>query len=574
MFITDKEILKEFYSGNRVWQLVPGIERTPGGRLFCTFYSGRATETLGNYCVILQSDDDGQTWTEPIFGAYDGQMNRCFDPVLWLDPLGRLWFTWAAGHRYGVYGVICDDPDAEELVWSDEFYIGEGVMMNKPTVLSTGEWLFPIALWDYWFTADTFNQIKWYGDLFLEEYLEKQEAYSGANVYKTVDSGKTIRLVGGNRKIQSRSHDEHMIYEKKNGVLVMLTRTNYGISKSYSYDKGTTWTIAENSGIAGPASRFCVRRLKSGRLLLINHYNFKGRNNLTAFLSEDDGETWPYKLLLDERDQVSYPDMTEGEDGYLYIVYDRERGGYYNTLEETVSCAREILLAKVNEKDIMEGALCSEGSFLKRIVSKLKEYTGKQDFFTGYPPVIEPQEFVDKVMTYENPDKILEALYVYYPIDFRNLNGADIHKIDELIGNVKLSIHSESELRTCLMSLTEFISDFRLIRDGTRGETYVSSLLDYIQDSIAQNMDLKWFAEKNGISVYYLSYIFKKKIGMSVQEYRTQCRFAEAKRLLIDTDKSVWEICVACGFSDLGYFTRKFRESEKITPVEYRSMLG
>ena len=59
---------------------------------------------------------------------------------------------------------------------------------------------------------------------------------------------------------------------------------------------------------------------------MINHYQFdqridledimsqgnvkswKGRSHLTALLSEDDGQTWPYYLLLDERNEVSYPD--------------------------------------------------------------------------------------------------------------------------------------------------------------------------------------------------------------------------------------------------------------------------
>ena len=44
---------------------------------------------------------------------------------------------------------------------------------------------------------------------------------------------------------------------------------------------------------------------------MINHKDFTGRNNLTAFLSEDGGKTWPYTLLLDARSGVSYPDVIE-----------------------------------------------------------------------------------------------------------------------------------------------------------------------------------------------------------------------------------------------------------------------
>ena len=39
-------------------------------------------------------------------------------------------------------------------------------------------------------------------------------------------------------------------------------------------------------------------------------------------LSDDDGVTWQHKLLLDERNEVSYPDAVE-HNGFIYIIYDR-----------------------------------------------------------------------------------------------------------------------------------------------------------------------------------------------------------------------------------------------------------
>ena len=40
----------------------------------------------------------------------------------------------------------------------------------------------------------------------------------------------------------------------------------------------------------------------------------------------DGGKSYEGFLLLDERSDVSYPDAVEGSDGYIYIIYDRERG--------------------------------------------------------------------------------------------------------------------------------------------------------------------------------------------------------------------------------------------------------
>ena len=153
MLITDKEQLKQYDAGQRFWQGIPGIEVTKKGRIFSAFYSGDVDETIGNYVVLLKSDD-GVNFGEPIAAVYR-ENARCFDECIWIDPLGRLWLFWAVypdfdsktGDNHGTYAAICEDPDADELVWGEEFFVGYDIMLNKPTVLSTGEWLFPISVW-------------------------------------------------------------------------------------------------------------------------------------------------------------------------------------------------------------------------------------------------------------------------------------------------------------------------------------------------------------------------------------------------------------------------------------------
>lgn len=345
MLILDKEQLKTFYSEKRKWQGIPGIEITKAGRIFATFYSGGATEQLGNYCVLIYSDDDGKSFSEPIAVMYFGEDHRAYDPCIWIDPLGRLWFICSVMPNHAVWASICNDPDGDLLAWSTPRIIGHDVMMNKPTVLESGEWLFPIAVWKEGITA-----VK---DIYTTE--ESKRSF----VYKSIDNGDTFELIGG-ADVPERAFDEHMILEMKDHSLMMLVRTFYGIGKSYSYDKGVTWTPGEDSGIKGPCSRFFIRRLSSGNVLLINHHNYTGRNNLTAMISRDDCKTWEGFLLLDERDQVSYPDAVEADNGYIYAIYDRERYG-----------AKEILMAKFTERDVLAGKIVDEDSRLKVIVSKV-----------------------------------------------------------------------------------------------------------------------------------------------------------------------------------------------------------
>ena len=360
MLITDKKILENYTSKKCIWAGITSIEVTKGGRTFLTFYSGGRTEQIGNYCLLVKSDD-GKNFGEPIAVCYEEGF-RCYDPCVWIDPLERLWFTWSRCPEDGLYGAICENPDAEELVFGEEFFIGHNIMMNKPTVLSTGEWVFPIAVWNYGVRA-------------LPANFDSKIEPKGSFAYVTMDQGKNFEQ-RGTADVKERSFDEHMFLEMQDGALRVFVRTSYGIGAADSYDGGVQFGEDFDTGYKGPNSRFHIRRLSSGRVLLINHYDYRGRNNLTAMLSEDDGKTFPYHLLLDERKNVSYPDAAIDGEGRIHITYDRERGSNSASPEAALSCAREILTACIREEDILKGALVNADSYLKHVAFKLTDYEG------------------------------------------------------------------------------------------------------------------------------------------------------------------------------------------------------
>lgn len=350
--------LERFYSSQRKWQGIPAIERTNNGKIFVAFYSGGENEEMGNYCILLQVDDNSN-FSEPIAAIYDGEDSRCFDPCLWIDPIGRLWFIWSTMPEVKTWASICENPD-KKLNWSEPFVIGSGIMINKPTVLDNGNWLFPLAVWTkevYDFMIKHCINIK----------INMPEAESLAYAVESRDKGKTFKQLGGVRS-PNPSFDEHMFVERKDGSVAVYIRDKKGIAMAVSNDKGCSWSKAKLTDIKNPDTRFFIRRTISGNLLLINHVNFTGRNNLTALISEDDGKTWKGGLLLDERNNISYPDGVESKDGYFYIIYDRERG---SKNQGEGKHAKEILMAKFTEKDILAKKIVSVDSSLKVIVSKL-----------------------------------------------------------------------------------------------------------------------------------------------------------------------------------------------------------
>lgn len=347
---------EKYLDAYRRFQGIPTVERTPGGRLFAAFYSGGSGEDAENFVLLLTSDDDGFTWKTRFAVDLPETCVRTYDPCLWIDPDGALHLFWAQATsvaregfnptydgRCGVWESVCKNPDGDvsPAAWSFPRRLANGVMMNKPLVTRDGVWLLPCAIWH-----------------FIPKMLFDLPDERFSNVYASYDHGVTYTLLG-HSAYENRLIDEHMLVERRDGRLWMLIRARDGIGEAFSDDGGRTWTGERDTGWGGPCSRFHIRRLRSGRLLLVNHVNFTGRNNLTAQLSDDDGATWTDGLLLDGRTNVSYPDMCESADGRLYIIHDYDRYG-----------AREILLSRVTEEDILAGALVSAGSYLRRLVNR------------------------------------------------------------------------------------------------------------------------------------------------------------------------------------------------------------
>ncbi len=210
-------------------------------------------------------------------------------------------------------------------------------MLNKPTVLANGDWLLTSSVWK----AD--NSIK---------------------VYASTDQGATFTLRGTANiaEPKMRGPDEPMIVERKDGTLWMMVRMR-GLAETISRDGGKTWTPVEKIAIQHPTSRFFLRRLQSGALLLVKHGGIQEktkREKLTALISDDDGKTWQGGLMLDERDDVTYPDGIQTADGTLHIIYDHQR-----------TPLGEILMATFREKDVRAGKIVSPGASLRQVIDRL-----------------------------------------------------------------------------------------------------------------------------------------------------------------------------------------------------------
>lgn len=307
-----------FAKAAREWQGCPTIAVTGGGRLYAAWYTGGPLEPdLRNHNVIATSDDHGDTWTElAIVKSPDGVLERSIDIQFWQDD-DRLCACWTAtactdkpfqpgvsaledyfDGRFGVWYSFIVNPDSARPTFTRPERLCDGFLRCRPTALSDGS----LACCAY-------------------DWLSERLAY-----HVSRDGFKTAERRAAGLKAEGRGpqFDENMLYQKRDGTQLMYSRGKDGVYLCRSADGGRTWTDS-TLAFRGPSSRFFISRLSGDETLLIRNDHPAERSRMTAYLSEDDGETWGYKLCVDNRGRVSYPDAVQ-RNGAIHMVHDFSRG--------------------------------------------------------------------------------------------------------------------------------------------------------------------------------------------------------------------------------------------------------
>ena len=165
------------------------------------------------------------------------------------------------------------------------------------------------------------------------------ESYRFSLISISDDDGETwtpsLPIVG-------RGNIQPALLEKKNGDIIAfmrdMGRTVFSIHKSISRDGGKSWSHAEYIDIKNPDSSIEAKVLKDGRWVLVcnDMANEKvlggccdGRQRLSLFISDDEGESWGRKLIIEDdtnkpeedRGRYHYPSLIQTGDGMLHLSF-------------------------------------------------------------------------------------------------------------------------------------------------------------------------------------------------------------------------------------------------------------
>ncbi|WP_244835407.1 AraC family transcriptional regulator [Clostridium sp. BJN0001] len=98
----------------------------------------------------------------------------------------------------------------------------------------------------------------------------------------------------------------------------------------------------------------------------------------------------------------------------------------------------------------------------------------------------------------------------------------------------------------------------------------IKKILNYIEDNYTRQISIQEISDYCNFSEYHFMRFFKKYIGMTCTEYINNYRIESSAHLLDETDKSIMDIALECGFNNISYFNKIFRKKYKITPTNFR----
>lgn len=99
----------------------------------------------------------------------------------------------------------------------------------------------------------------------------------------------------------------------------------------------------------------------------------------------------------------------------------------------------------------------------------------------------------------------------------------------------------------------------------------LARLFSFLYENIDRPLSLTEAAAAVHLSSSYLARLLKIETGKTFVQLLTELRISHARKLLIHSNRSIKEIGFLSGFSDISYFSRRFRQMEGCSPAAFRA---
>jgi len=311
------------------------ITELDNGDLYIAYYGGGGEYVLDTAVYGMRRKKGASEWTTPVVIA-DTPFLSDGNPVVWQAPDGIVWLFYVV--RYGdtwsdsrIHAKVSKDG---AKTWSDAFILGaeKGMMVrSQPLLLNNGDYLLPIY-------HETGHDREVVGSDTTSLFLRCDP--------KTMTWTETNRITARLGCLQPsvvQLDDGHLIAYMRRGGGYEPRDDGYMV-RAESRDGGRTWSEGQDTPFPNPNAAIDFIKLQNGHLLLAYNDNMDDRTPLTIALSEDNDQTWPIKLNIQQGPgPYAYPYAIQAMDGAIHLIF-------------TTNNRTQIMLATFHEQAIIDAA--------------------------------------------------------------------------------------------------------------------------------------------------------------------------------------------------------------------------
>lgn len=110
-------------------------------------------------------------------------------------------------------------------------------------------------------------------------------------------------------------------------------------------------------------------------------------------------------------------------------------------------------------------------------------------------------------------------------------------------------------------------------RLGTRNEKLIKAVA-FLEARIEEEFDLDGCADHIGVSRRQIERLFNRYLGVTPVRYMNDLRLQHGRALLAETDMSVTDVAIACGYASSSHFSKSFRKKYGVSPYRFSHFGG
>lgn len=153
----------------------------------------------------------------------------------------------------------------------------------------------------------------------------------------------------------------------------------------------------------------------------------------------------------------------------------------------------------------------------------------------------------------------------------------ELNRITGIFADNEARISDKSQqlfIKAALLNILAYLSADGMLQTAKamRNESIegIKTVLTYIHEHYSEKIFIRDLAGLLNLNEQYFCRFFKKAVGLTPVAYINQYRIRRATFLLEKTSLPVTDVCLECGFNNVGNFLREFRKQTGETPLQYR----